>query len=474
VAAQITMNKKNELTRNTVILTIGKLCTQFISFLLLPLYTSLLSPQEYGSVDLFNTYCMLLLPVFNWQLDSGMFRFLLDCRDDKDRQKLIFTTILNTCFIQTALYLLFFAFAYNYMTSGYRIYLALDVILNIFLCSLLQFARGIGKITHYTVASFISAVSMVGINVLLIAVFHFGAEGMYFATVAAKLITILYLAYALRTREYYMWWCFDQNLFKEIAKYSLPLIPNQFSWWVIGVSDRVIISALLGMPANGIYSVANKFSGLFITFYNIFNLSWTESASLHLHDEDEEQFLTEMVNTIFFFFASGCFGLIAIMPFIFPFMINSQYQDAYKQIPILMIAVLFQVLVGLYSAVYVASRKTKEIAKTSFWAAVVNILFNILLIKKLGLYAASLSTLAAYLTMGIYRYFHVKQYVNMPIRKRSALGAIMAGSVSIISYYWGNRIVKITSLIVICIYLILANRKTGRYVFRLVRKKLKK
>ena len=76
--------------------------------------------------------------------------------------------------------------------------------------------------------------------------------------------------------------------------------------------------------------------------------------------------------------------------------------------------------------------------------------------------------------MGIYRYFHVKQYVNMPIRKRSALGAIMAGSVSIISYYWGNRIVKITSLIVICIYLILANRKTGRYVFWLVRKKLKK
>lgn len=468
------MNKKKELTKNTVILTIGKLCTQFISFLLLPLYTALLSPQEYGSVDLFNTYCTLLLPIFNWQLDSAMFRFLLDCRNQPGRQKQIFTTILNTNIFQTVLYLLFFAIAYNHMTSGYRIYLAFDVVLNIFLSSLLQFARGIGQITHYTIASFISAVSMVGINVLLIAVLRFGAEGMYFATVAAKFITVLYLILALNAKGYYRWCKFDRKLFKEIMKYSIPLIPNQFSWWVIGVSDRVIISSLLGMPANGIYSVANKFSGLFITFYNIFNLSWTESVSLHLHDEDEEIFLTDMINTIFFFFASACFGLIAMMPFIFPVMINSQYQDAYKQIPILMIAVLFQVLVGLYSAVYVASRKTKEIAKTSFWAAFVNITLNILLISKVGLYAASLSTLAAYLTMGIYRYFHVKQFVNVPIRKASVLSAILIGGITIASYYWGNRIMKITALLIVCIHLILTNKNIGFYVFQLVRKRLKK
>lgn len=56
-------------------------------FFMLPLYTAVLTPGEYGLVDLFNTYCTLLLPLFNWQFDSGLFRFLLDVRDNKEGQK---------------------------------------------------------------------------------------------------------------------------------------------------------------------------------------------------------------------------------------------------------------------------------------------------------------------------------------------------------------------------------------------------
>lgn len=80
------MSRKTELAKNTAILTVGKLCTQCISFFLLPLYTAILSTEEYGTFDLLVTYSTLLLPLVNWQLDQGLFRFMLDYRGNKEEQ----------------------------------------------------------------------------------------------------------------------------------------------------------------------------------------------------------------------------------------------------------------------------------------------------------------------------------------------------------------------------------------------------
>ena len=127
------MSKKSELIKNTIILTVGKICTQLVSFLLLPLYTALLEPGQYGAVDLFNTYCTLSLPIFNWQFDNGLFRFLLDARDDNNYQKSIFTTVMNANFFQSLLYILFYILMRNYITLTYKMYLALDILFSIFL-----------------------------------------------------------------------------------------------------------------------------------------------------------------------------------------------------------------------------------------------------------------------------------------------------------------------------------------------------
>ena len=122
-------NKQSELAKNTIILTVGKICTQFVSFLLLPLYTALLLPEEYGVVDLFNTYIMLLVPVFNWQFESGLFRFMLDCRNDKTSQKKIFSTVLLSNVVQSIIYSAFFVVAQGYISSEYKIFLLFSYIL---------------------------------------------------------------------------------------------------------------------------------------------------------------------------------------------------------------------------------------------------------------------------------------------------------------------------------------------------------
>lgn len=432
------MNRGKELAKNTVILSVGRLGTQIVQFLLLPLYTALLTQEEYGMVDLFNTYITLLLPLFNWQFDRGLFRFLVDCREDEDRQAALISTVFLSHLAQAAIYLVFYAIAQRYIQSPYKIFLALDVLVNIFLNSMLQVARGKGQNAIYAMASFLSLSLAAVLNVVFLVGFHLGAWGLFSATLLAKVATLLYLVFGQKIWRLFRLYTVDRQLYREVLHYSLPLIPNSLSWWIISASDRTVVTHFLSIAANGIYAVANKFPNFFINIYTVFDMAWTETVSLHINDKDRDAFLTETVNQIFMFFSCLCIGIIACMPFAFPFLVNQQFAEAYYQIPILIVAMLFRVIVGLYSAIYIALKKTGAVAKTSTIVAIINLSVNLALIPFVGLYAASLSTLTAFAVMMVYRYFDVKKYVTVSLKHSAIIKVILVGSITTATYYIGH------------------------------------
>lgn len=453
------MGRKKELAKNTAILTFGKLCTQSISFLLLPMYTALLDTSEYGVFDLLITYGTLLLPLVNWQFDQGIFRFMLDCRSQKEKQTELFSTVLVANTVQSALYGIFLGLISLFIDFAHGPFLLAYVILHVYTALLLQFTRGLGRSTVYAIASFISASSTVILNVLMLACFDLGLTGLFLATLFSQAITILYLCAAIRPWKYFRSCSVKKSTFTSVRKYSLPLIPNNLAWWVVNVSDRTILSYILGVAVNGIYTVANKFSNVFIQFYNIFNLSWTESVSLHFNDEDRDVFLSEMITTMYKLFSCACFGIVAVMPFLFPLMINERYADAYPQIIILMYAMLFRVVVGLYSCIYVATKESKKIASTSLASAISNIVVHLLLIGSIGLYAASISTLVAFGVMAVIRYLDINKTVRMRISTLALISSVILACVLSITYYINKPVLNIAMLIVVCLYSLVMNRE---------------
>lgn len=308
-------------------------------------------------------------------------------------------------------------------------------------------------------------------NVITLVFLKMGAWGLFISTVVGKYIALIATLILLKIWNYARLKSFSMDEAKHLMSYSLPFIPNQLSWWVISVSDRTIISWFLNVAANGLYSVANKFSSIYITFYNIFNLSWTESVSLHINDVDSKDFLENTINVMFKLFYALCIGIIAYMPIVFPLLINQQYNQAFNQIPILMLAVLFQVIVGLYSVIYVALKKSKEIAKTSFWAAVINIGVDVALIKFIGLYAASISTLVAYATMTVYRYFHIKKYVDVPLHNKFVY--LIVTIIVCFSYYINNFIINIFIALAITLFAIFTNKQFLKEAFISIFKSIK-
>lgn len=468
------MSRQKDLARNTAILTVGKVCTQCISFFLLPLYTAILSAEDYGTFDLFVTYATLLLPLINWQLDQGLFRFMLDYRGNKDEQKKLFSTLLLSSTVQNTIYVVLFICIEPFLKIENAYFLLLYVVLQVYNALFLQFVRGLGYSIKYTIASFISASATTVLNVIALVFLRMGLQGLFVSTLTAQLLTLVYLVISSRSWEYFSLKNARIGTFKRVGTYSIPLIPNNLAWWVVNASDRTIISHFLGTAANGIYSVANKFPNVFINFYNILNLSWTETVSLHYNDEDRDEFLTDTMTSLVKLFVAACLGIVACMPFVFPIMVNAKYSAAYNQILILMYAMLFRVLVGLYSCVYVAQKNAKKIAYTSISAAIINITVDLLLINKIQVFAASLSTLIAFLSMFIVRYIDVNKDVHMRIKKPIAIGSILLSIMLVGTYYCNNKVIQFVALCITALYAVVTNMDLLKSGVNLVKSRLGK
>lgn len=468
------MSREKELVKNTAVLAVGKICTQCISFFLLPLYTSVLEAAEYGMFDLMITYGTLLLPLVNWQFDQGIFRFTLDCRGDKEKQSTLFSTVFTVSCVQSAIYILFLQGVKFVFQTDNVYFLAGYVVLHVFTALLLQFVRGLGDNKLYAVSSFISAVSTVVLNVVMLTVFQAGLIGLLLAALLAQAVTIIYLCINVRPWNYFTLSKIDKKVLKSVREYSVPLIPNNLAWWVVNVSDRTLISCTLGITLNGIYTVANKFSNVFIQFYNIFNLSWTETVSLHFEDSDRDLFFSDTITALYKLFSCICFVIISCIPFVFPILVHDKYAEAYDQIIILMYAMLMRVFVGLYSCVYIAMKDSKKVAETSVASAVVNLLINIVLISRIGLYAASVSTLISFGSMAVLRYIDVNRKVQMKITPNVLLSSVILASLLTITYYRNHLLLNVLMLFLVLSYSIFMNYRFLKSGFHLCLSIIKK
>lgn len=458
-----------------MIITIGRICTQLITFFLLPLYTGILSTEEYGTVDLLNTLVSLLLPIVTFQVEQAMFRELIEVRDKKEDKRKIISSGVVTVIIQCAIYLIIFAMVSPLVKNHYKMFLATNVITYIFLSLFQQIARGLGENKKFAIGSFISALFTIIFNVLLLVVIKLGANGMLLGTMLGQIVGSIYLVVSLKLYQYIALKDYKKTIIKKLWRYSIPLIPNAISWWIFNASDRVIVTAFLGVDQNGILAAALKFSTVFITLYNIFNIGWTESISISINDNDIDKYFNKMFNIILNLFIAMAIGIIACMPFVFPIMIDSKFSTGYGLIPISIIASLFNVVVGLISVIYVAKKNTKAIANTSVVSACINIVVHLCLIKFIGLYAATISTFSSFFAMSMYRLYDInKRYFKIKMDKVVIIKSIVIFAIVLVMYYINNVYLNIISLLAAILFAWNINKGSIDVILGMISKKMKK
>ncbi len=466
------MSKESKLIKNTAIIAIGNIMTKCISFFMLPLYTSLLSTTQFGTVDLISTYSALLLIIITLQFEQGVFRYLVEVRDNKGLQKKYITTAVVTVFLMAVLFCVSIGVVLTIFNYKYTCYFLVIVFFGSIYTLLLQVPRGLGNNTIYAVSSFISGALHVVLNVFFIAILKMGVEGMLIGTIISQIVASMYIVIAIRLVAFIDYSTFDKEILRELLKYSLPLVPYTLCWWVINASDRTIIQKFMGTSANGLYAVAYKFPSLFSMVSNIFQLAWTESAAENANSMDRDEYYNQIMNKSIRFYSSCNMGIIAILPFVFSFLIKNQFAETYYYIPILMTAALFHSIAGLYGSIYFAFKATKKVAITTFIAAAVNIVINLLFINEIGLYAAASSSLLAYLVIILIRVIDLNSMVNITIKKSYLLSELIVYGGIFYGYYCGGVFLKALVLIVVVIYALWQNWDIVKPLVRMVLKKI--
>ncbi len=437
---------------------LGKISTQFVSFLLLPVYTDKLTTAEYGVLDVYLTLASILIPILTLQIEQGIFRFLIT--QDEKKEVVLSTSvayIFLVCILMTIAFIpinSFLNIANSSYLYGYYISYMIYVVV-------MQFARADGNNTLYSFASFFSSSLIIVLNICFLIPFNMGVEGVLLSHVIAYIATIIIVVFVLKTYKFLKICYIHFGCFKSLMAYSVPLVFNQISSWVINYSDRLIIVGILGMSANGIYALANKFFTLLTSVFNIYNIAWTEMIAKTMKDKDRNDYYNSMINLTIQIYMVICAWIIAFLGIAFKLFINESYYEAYDYIPMLVIAAVFSGLSATIGSVYIGHKKTKSIGITTMGAAVVNIIIHLLLVKPMGLYAASISTLVAFVVLFVYRIIGLKKIEPIKINISSFLL-----SLPLLALVWclyatelmHMQVISVALALVFSLFLILKNK----------------
>lgn len=450
-------SRTKDLAFNTIIIGIGKFSTQIVSFLLLPLYTSILSTEEYGIYDLILTITTFALPFITLLMEESMFRFLIDCKDDTQKKNVISQTMLYTL-VSTIFFLAGILVVNNFFKIPY-LWISLLYIASSIISGLRNaLVRGLGKIKLYTLVNFISSLLNIILNVVFIALLRLGIYGLLLAGIISNIISSAIIFIILKMHKYFSIKNYDKNLMAKMIKYSIPLVPNSLSWAVVNLSDRLIISGAIGASANGIYAMSYKFPNLMNTIYGFFYTAWTESSAKAINDNENEEFFNNIYKSLTNAMFSVSLGIIVCMPLIFNLFIKADYSEAYKYIPILVIAMYFNNMSGYYGGIFTGYKDTKVMGITTIIGAIINIVVDILLINFIGIYAAAISTLVSCMIIYYYRKLNVKKYIKLK-KVNLRTGYFIMGISLILYYYNNNFIIKLLNLLIVIIFVIFSNQE---------------
>ena len=410
------VDRNKELAVNTVILGIGQLIPKFLAILLLPLLTSYLTTDEYGNYDLILSIASLLIPIVTMQIQQAVFRYLLASKSVEDKTFYVTSSLVYIGVSSIVCYPVVYLILRLLRIDSLSALLICILFLSEALYSLLgQIVRGLGYNARYSVSVVVySAVNLVATAVMLMG-FHLGLQGVIISLTIGYLGADTYMVIASGMIDYFKLDKFSSVSLKELLNFSMPIVPSSIALWVVNLSDRLIIIHFMGAAANGIYAVANKIPSLYSTAYGIFNLAWTETASKVSDDGDPAEYYTKLFSGLFKF-------LIGVM-LAFRVLVKGNYGAAFFQVPILYFGIFFNSLVNFYSGIYIALKRTKQVGYSSVAGAIINAAINVLLIGRIGLYAASISTAVSFLVIAIYRAVDLNKVIKIKYNmKEIAIG----------------------------------------------------
>ena len=461
------MNKYQTLAANTILMSVGTFGSKLLVFLMVRFYTGYLTPAEYGTADLITQTANLLIPLVSLDITDAVFRFAAERRGGRTEA---FSVGLRVITLGSAGLLLVIALLQGVpAVRAYGFLLASFVIASCCHALCAHFVRARGNTALFAAQGLFNTALFIGLNVLFLAVFHWGIRGYVLSTTVANLITTGLLVFRARLWRY-AGLAPRRGLRRQMLRYCIPLIPTAVFWWIMGVSDRYMVKWFLGSDANGIYAVAYKIPTILTILAAVFMDAWQLSAIAE-SDGDRQAHL-RFYGRIWDAFASAVFlcagGIIALSPLLIRLLAEETYYSAWQYIPVLTLSMAAAAFSNFMGSVYVVTKQSKA----SFWTSLVgagsNIVLNLWLIPQIGLQGAAAATFLSCLAVFLIRLVNARQLLPFPLSGRKlalGVGILLLQTLFLLFRWPGWLPVQIAGLLALLLLGLPAILATLRVVF---------
>ena len=439
------MNKKKKLGSNVLFMTAGNFASKMLSFLLIPMYTAVLSTAEYGIADIMTTTITLLAPIFTLQINEAILRFCLDKNSNKEKILTIGIFIISIGFFIMIL-MSPIVFIFPNLKKYYLLFLIYYISSTLYTI-LSQFTKGIEMVKEYAIGGVLDTAIVIACNIFSLVYLKLGVFGYITSFIIGNFIVSVYLIIITKAYKKFKLSSLDIRLMKTMINYSAPMIPNSISWWITNSSDKYMVTFFVGTSANGLYSIAYKIPSLLSTINGIFMSAWNISAVEGFGSRESKKFFSEtylMLSTLDAIIVSG---LVLFAKPIARILYSNDFFVAWKYAIVLILGYMFSSLSSFLGSVYTTSKRTTALFYTSVIGAFINIVLNIIMIPLLGVLGAAIATTFSYITVWLIRVFHTKKIYDFDkcIFKNCICGGIIM--IQIIAVYMQSIVTLIISIV---------------------------
>jgi O-antigen/teichoic acid export membrane protein len=414
------------LTRDSFIYGIGGLVSRFLAVLLLPLYTSYVSPGDYGRIEILTSAMAVAVVVLRGGANFGFIRFYFLDKEPEYRRRLVRTVFWAQMTYSTLALVICIVLAHeiagwfgvtrdgpDLQGSGTSLVIATGILLwaNVNYAQITNLFRAEQRSVAFSIATLANIGITVPLTVILVVVYKEGPLGIIVGNFSGTLLIYLVL---LAYRREQLGLQFDGKLLRAVNRFGLPLIAAGLALWVTNFGDRLMLSKLLHgsyrLTEVGQYSLANKISSAMVLLFTAFQIAWPAFA-YSIDDEKAAKRAYSYVLTYLMFIAAWvAVGLSLFAPWIVHVLAHKHgYWPADTAIPALAFSSVFY---AGYTVVTIANGRTRQ---TQFnWvaatlAATLNFTLNLWLIPAYGMLGAAYATLAAYALLMVVRTWNAQR-----------------------------------------------------------------
>ena len=415
--------------------TVCNIIQKGLVFLTTPVFSRLLTTEEFGLFNVFTTWQSILIIFVSLNLASGVFlRGLIKYEDDEEEFSASLYSLFTVVFFAGLLIYLVGSGLWNRLIQFPTRYM-LCMFADMLAATAFHFWSSRQRV-YYQYRSLIlvtvlNAVIKPGLGIACILLSDDPLSARIYSMTAADLLCFGWFFVRMWTGKKKK---VSTKYWRYALRYNLPLVPHYLSQIVLNQSDRLMINYLVGESAAGIYSLAYTLASIVLVLNQAILNSYNPWMYRQIKDRKFGSIGSYSMGLLLLVAAANL-CVILLAPELISIMAPAAYHEAVWLMPPVTMSIFFMFMYSLFANFEFYYEKTKFMMVASVSGALLNIVLNYIFIQRFGYIAAGYTTLVCYLCYCVAHYLMMRRILkeNLPDQRIYDIRKIMLISIAFLA-----------------------------------------